>query len=326
MNIQCTNCNSRTRDILTEEDEVVCDECGCVKDKLYRLTQDLPWGENPTFEHNYILCYGTISGSHYQHIFHLNEVLAAICRVGPPIPDPLMELVIEEASKDQLYGPTSKFCSAHIRKILRSIKIPEYLANTLPDIDEETGINYGGYRSIPRAQNQYNSVPMKDLTRFSERWRWIISKINDEILIPVPHHLIIQYVRDIFIQLKVAFFKVSNRRHMIHYGYMIIKIFEHLEHKFNIKLVRVFSQWIPVPSPQTCRQLDKIMQQMCNFTGLYFKQSEVISVKYSFKDGDKIIVNYFCPSKVQRVRSYQSTCKFHQSASKFLINSFFASK
>ena len=275
----CTNCNKPTNEVLTREDDVVCLECGMVKDRLFRLECDDLVCFHPVYAHHYMLVPGNRSGTRYRHLFHLNEVLAQICRTGPTIPPDIMELIQAEAAKKEIYGLPKYFGQAHIRKILRSVEVPEQISEK--------------YRSEPRAQNRYKSVPLVSLARYVERWRWILSQIDQERKIPLPGINLVMMIRDAFDPLRIAFLRVCNRRHMIHYGYIFMKILQHLDHRDGTNVAPTFAPWIPVPSPETCRNLDKVMGDMCEHTGIYFEITKIFQSKVKFGDKSTVTVNFF---------------------------------
>lgn len=230
----CYNCDKKTPEIITEEDELVCDICGMVKPvRLLRMDEPIVldkfstmgehvehfWPRNDYNLTNYMVPHSTISGAYcrYNRKFHFNEVVAQIYLQNPPIHGKLLDRIVKEASKKEKYGDPEAFGYPHVKKILRSVKLPKWLQEK--------------FRSEPRPQNRYQTKPLLSLVRFTERWRYILFNIWTQTgsrgEIPTPSDEVMIWCKNTFPKLVTAFSYIApeGRKHFLNYYYVLMKLF-----------------------------------------------------------------------------------------------------
>lgn len=131
----CPICNKYTPEILTPEDEIICEICACVKERVMHLDVPMEFcDDNNNISHSYAKDFEqcttfvptrtrrstrSLRGkSTYNRVFHLNEIMAQLSCKSPVVPDELLLLIMEEV-KSRQYGNPENFGFAHIRKICR---------------------------------------------------------------------------------------------------------------------------------------------------------------------------------------------------------------
>lgn len=120
--------------------------------------------------------------STYKRISHLNERFAQWTLNDPPIPEDLYELIENEAYGPQ-YPNFDDLTKQDIRKICQSVKVP-------PDVAKKYANKKG--------------VPLRNLTRYVERWLTIKFKLSG-VRPTIATQWVIEEVKTRFTQLQVPF-------------------------------------------------------------------------------------------------------------------------
>lgn len=162
------------------------------------------------------------------------------------------------------------------------------------------------FQSKERPQNFYKRTPFEKMTRYTERWRWIIKEINDYFgyknKIPeFPEHLE-NWIRTMFEErLLPAFNQVDkkNRSHFPNYTYTIMKLLQYndwqhkITHRHPHSWVKAFRWWCPIPSREKCKQLDETLwRKMCDIIGMKFLRTHVLQKRTLFRDETVILTNH----------------------------------
>lgn len=304
----CPYCQAHTPESITPDEEIVCDICACIKDRLFVLdvptdVVDADGESHSVYTHfgedtsNFVTIRARKGGrkdsrSNYSRIFHLNEILAQMALQSPPIPEPLLLLILETV-KSGTFGKPENFTYAHIRKICRVVNIP-------------TGLQRK-YQSEPRPQNGYNQRPLQSLRRYTERWRWILKQIWDyycicENKIPEVDGDLKRWIQNFFEERLIPAFNQidkKNRTHFPNYTYTIMKLLQYndfqqgITHRHPYSWVRKFRYWCPIPSREKCKQLDELLwRPMCLVMGIPHLRTLVARKLTRFGDGTFMITNH----------------------------------
>lgn len=177
--------------VRTDEFDAVCEEHGEVLDNSPPI-MDVPFIR------------AAISKS-YSRIFHFNERMALFMLQDPPIPDPLFELIEDEAWTGYLegrYPHPDDVWFRDISKICSSVKVP-------PPLQEE-------FRS-----QKFKMLPLVSLSKYKEKWLTIKYRLSGVSPVPREAAEAVVPLREYFRALQAPWDYITRRRNFINYNLVI---------------------------------------------------------------------------------------------------------
>lgn len=139
-----------------------------------------------------------------------------------------------------------------MRELLRCIRVPRELQYL--------------FSSLPRPQNRNKSVPLRSLMRYTERWIWIIYQLCGK---QPDYSLLYRRLGEVcerFSMTEEAFVQVRFERvHMLSYPFVVMKIFQLMEHLYQLPFVETYRRYWPLPSRAKCQELHESWFLICHY-------------------------------------------------------------